>query len=166
MTVTRKQLFISVLTIFLLPAVAHAQKTLLAGDTVRAIYIGSWVQDSLGGEKPFEGKTVVLEFWSTWCAPCIKAIPHLNALAEEFANETVVFAAVSNERAVTAQKFLEKTPMRMSVFVDTENSLTHLLFGVRVIPRTFIIGPDGVIRWTGHPERLTRELLRQHIAAS
>lgn len=156
----------TVLILCTLPQQSFSQKTLLAGDTVRMIAIGSWVQDSLAGEKPFEGKTVILEFWSTWCGPCIKAIPHLNALAEEFANEKVVFAAVSNERAITAKRFLEKTPMKASVFVDTENSLTHIHFGVRVIPRTFIIGPDGVIRWTGHPDRLTRELLRQHIAAS
>jgi thiol-disulfide isomerase/thioredoxin len=166
MNLLRIPLLITAVTLCTLPQLSFGQKTLLAGDTVRAIYIGSWVQDSLAGEKPFEGKTVVLEFWSTWCGPCIKAIPHLNALAKEFANENVVFAAVSNERAVTAKKFLEKTPMNMSVFVDTENSLTHILFGVRVIPRTFIIGRDGVIRWTGHPDRLTRELLRQHIAAS
>lgn len=157
-------LLLTALILCTLPQLSFSQKTLLAGDTVRAIYIGSWVQDSLAGEKPFEGKTVILEFWSTWCGPCIKAIPHLNALAGEFANDEVIFAAVSNERAITAKKFLEKTPMRMSVFVDTENSLTHKLFGVRVIPRTFIIGPDGVIRWTGHPDRLTRELLRKHIA--
>ncbi len=153
------RLFLILLVVIALSTTSFAQKTLLAGDTVRAISIGSWVQDSLAGKDPFEGKTVVLEFWSTWCGPCIKAIPHLNELAEEFASEDVIFAAVSNERAVTAQRFLEKTPMKASVFVDTENSLTHKFFGVRVIPRTFIIGPDRVVRWTGHPDKLTRDML-------
>ena len=149
--------------LLLLPATMVSQKTLLAGDTARAIYIASWVQDSLPGERPFAGKTIVLDFWSTWCVPCVKAIPHLNALAEEFANDDVIFAAVSNERAVTVEKFLQKTVMKASVFVDTENLLTHKIFGVRAIPRTFIISPGMVILWTGHPEKLTRELLIQHL---
>jgi thiol-disulfide isomerase/thioredoxin len=150
------------LLLLFLPLTALSQKTLMAGDTVRGIHIGAWVQDSLPGETPFAGKTLVLDFWSTWCVPCVKAIPHLNALAEEFAGDNVVFAAVSNERAVTVSRFLEKTEMKASVFVDTENSLTHKIFGVRAIPRTFIIAPDRVVRWTGHPDRLTGEILRQH----
>ncbi len=160
------RLLLILLSFASLTLTASAQKTLLAGDTARAIYIGSWVQDSIAGDQPFAGKTIVLEFWSTWCGPCVKAIPHLNELAAEFASEDIIFAAVSNERAVTAARFLEKTQMKASVFVDTENSLTHKIFGVRVIPRTFIIGPDRVIRWTGHPAKLTRDILILHTGDS
>jgi thiol-disulfide isomerase/thioredoxin len=107
------------------------------------ISIGSLVQDSLTGEDPFKGKTVDLEFWSTCCGPCIKAIPHLNELAEEFAPEDVIFAAASNERAVTAQRFLEKTRMRASGFVDTENSLTHNITAVASFPAPSLSDPTA-----------------------
>jgi len=43
------------------------------------------------------GKAVVLEFWATWCGPCIAAIPHLNDLAAKFENRPVVFLAVTDE---------------------------------------------------------------------
>jgi len=133
--------------------------TLAAGDIVSGISVGEWVQGKPEAGNAFDGKTVILEFWATWCGPCVKAIPHLNDLADKFANDDVVFAAVSNERATTVTEFLKKHTMKYSVFVDTEKSATYNAFGVRVIPRSFVIDPDRVILWTGHPEKLTADLL-------
>src|ERR1035441_9507322 len=43
------------------------------------------------------GKVVVLDFWATWCGPCVAAIPHWNDLAKQFHDKPVVFLAISNE---------------------------------------------------------------------
>lgn len=68
-----------------------------------------------GGEGNFdasvlEGKAVVLEFWATWCGPCVDAIPHWNQLVEEFADENVVFLSITDEGRRTVRRFLKKHP--------------------------------------------------------
>ncbi|MCB2205870.1 TlpA family protein disulfide reductase [bacterium] len=139
---------------------AAAQRKMPAvGDTVRGIYIGSWVANAPESGEAFHGKPVLLEFWATWCKPCMHAVPHLNELQKEF-GDRVQFVAISQERASTAAKTLKKHPMRAAVGVDTEQGTTHKVFGVHVIPRTFVLSADRVVLWTGHPTRLTAEKLQ------
>src|SRR5205823_5493660 len=65
-----------------------------------------------------KGKVVVLEFWATWCAPCIAAIPHLNAVAES-KPENVVFVAITDEPEDRVRPFLVKHPMSSFIGLDT-----------------------------------------------
>ncbi|MDT8324755.1 MAG: TlpA disulfide reductase family protein [Bacteroidota bacterium] len=147
------------LLVILFAAPVTAQRAMPAvGDTVKGIYVGSWVQNAPESGEAFHGRPVLLEFWSTWCKPCIAAIPHLNDLETEF-GDRVQFVAITQERAATAEKFVEKKEMRAAVAADTEQGSTHKVFGVSVIPRTFVLSADRVVLWTGHPTRLSRELL-------
>ena len=148
------------LLLALLPAsLLHAQRTLLAGDTLRGYYLGAFVQ----GEEPeggLDGSWVVMDFWATWCRPCVAAMPHLNELQKEFASDSVVFLAVTHERKQQVQGFLTMHELLALVALDSDKQVMHKLMGIRAIPRTFVIGPDRVIRWTGHPSKLGREELR------
>ena len=65
-----------------------------------------------------KGHAVVLDFWATWCAPCIKAIPHLNAFVEEFAGQPVRFISVTYENESVVRPFLAKHPLRTVVGLD------------------------------------------------
>src|SRR5215831_9135496 len=56
--------------------------------------------------KSLEGKVVVLEFWATWCGPCVAAIPHLNELSDKFKNQPVQFVAITAEDEATIKPFL------------------------------------------------------------
>ncbi len=105
----------------------------------------------------FDGQTVVLEFWGTWCGPCVAAIPHLNELAEATAGEDVAFLAVTFEETGIVEKFLDKMEMNSWIGHDTDRSMVEA-FGVRAWPTTFIVR-DGVVLERTHPMQLTGDRL-------
>lgn len=105
------------------------------------------------------GKVVVLEFWATWCAPCIAAIPHLNGLAEELVGEPVVFIAITDESPERVEPFLANRPMQAWVVRDRERT-TARSYGVRYLPHTVVISTEGKIAAITSPELLTAEGLR------
>jgi thiol-disulfide isomerase/thioredoxin len=69
---------------------------------------------TLDGQAPdwadLAGTAVVLDFWATWCGPCIKAIPHLNQLVDEFAGRPVRFISVTYEKEEVVRPVLAKHP--------------------------------------------------------
>jgi uncharacterized protein (TIGR03435 family) len=104
------------------------------------------------------GKVVILEFWATWCAPCVAAIPHLNELAEHFHDQPVQFIAVTNEDEQTINRFLTRRPMSAWIGLDTDRSMLRA-YGVTGIPHTVVVDQDGIIAAITHP----RQLQKQHI---
>jgi|GEM_PF-2934219 len=111
------------------------------------------------------GKAVVLEFWATWCTPCVQAIPHLNKLGEELADEPVCFISVTDEPLKRIAKFLKKRTMKSWVALDTDRSVFKG-YGVRGIPRTFVIDKEGRVVLDTRPEALTAKLLREIVGGT
>ncbi len=106
-----------------------------------------------------EGRVVLLEFWGTWCGPCIVAIPHLNDLAEAVEDdERVVFFSVTYEDRETVEKFLEHRPMRAIIGHDTDRSFVDA-FGIRSWPTTLIVR-EGEVVFRGRPDQVSADLLR------
>ena len=91
-----------------------------------------------------KGRLVVVDFWATWCAPCVEAIPMMDALARTFAKEGVVFVALSmddSEAAVRRFWTLEDSPIR----VGMAGKGVPDAFDVEGIPATFVIDASGRI---------------------
>jgi thiol-disulfide isomerase/thioredoxin len=101
---------------------------------------------------------VYLDFWATWCAPCISSMPHTRSLQESFGNR-VAFVYLTNESLYRVQRFLQRKPVLTSVFIDTSNS-TATRFGVTRIPQSFLLDPEGKILWQGKPGEMNRDLLK------
>lgn len=93
-----------------------------------------------------KGKVVVLDFWATWCKPCVMSMPGVAALAREMAGRDVVFYAVNQmESREKVAAFLEQEKLDITATLDADGSAAKA-FGVRGIPHLVVIGPDGVVR--------------------
>ena len=87
---------------------------------------------------------MVVEFWATWCGPCVEQIPRWNALAQRFRGQ-IQFIAISAEDPETVAEFLKKRPMAGWVALDLDGTV-HQAYGVEAIPRTFVLDARGVVR--------------------
>ena len=108
--------------------------------------------------KTLQGKVVVIEFWATWCGPCIAAMPHMNELAMTFADKPVVFISVTDESESKISPFLKKRPIRGWIGLDTDRSVIDA-FGITHIPQTIIVKPDGKIAGVTSPGDLKKEMI-------
>jgi len=87
---------------------------------------------------------MVVEFWASWCGPCVEAIPRWNTLAQKFEGR-LQFIAVSAEDPETVAEFLAKRPMAGWVALDVDGTV-HSAYGVETVPRTFLVDAHGVVR--------------------
>jgi uncharacterized protein (TIGR03435 family) len=113
--------------------------------------------------KSLTGKVIVLEFWATWCAPCIAAMPHLNALAEKYKGKRVQFISVTNEAEAKVNLFLKKRAINGWVGLDTDRTM-HEAYEVNSIPFTVVIDAKGLV--AGYPKNseLSEAMLDQVLA--
>ncbi len=91
------------------------------------------------------GKVVVLDFWSTWCAPCIAAMPTLEEVTKRYADKDVVFYAVNvGEPAAKVRGFLSEQAWDVPVILDPQAEIAGV-FRADAIPQRIIVGKSGII---------------------
>jgi thiol-disulfide isomerase/thioredoxin len=91
----------------------------------------------------FGGKILVLNFWATWCPPCVEETPSLSQFAAEYADKGVVVLAVSVDRDEKAyRRFLAKYK---PAFLTTREDTIHADFGTFMYPETYIIDSKGKV---------------------
>lgn len=95
-----------------------------------------------------EGKVVFINFWATWCPPCIAEMPNINKLYQQYEeDEDVVFLMISLDRQFgTAKKFLENKGFAFDI-QEPQGKLPSD-FKTRGIPITYVLGKDGEIEYT------------------
>lgn len=94
----------------------------------------------------YRGKVVYLDFWASWCAPCLKAIPEIEAMRKELAGEDFQVVAVNlDQQTKKALRFLEKNPIGYPSASDPKGRLPKQ-FGVDTMPTSYLIDGEGVIR--------------------
>ncbi|MGL6227194.1 MAG: carboxypeptidase regulatory-like domain-containing protein [Thermoguttaceae bacterium] len=98
----------------------------------------------------FKGKYVVLDFWATWCGPCVAKLPELKSFYEKHAgNENVVLVGISLDnpsQMKMVEKFLAKKDINWPNGIEGSGTTTVAQsYGVNVIPTLFVIGPDGKV---------------------
>jgi thiol-disulfide isomerase/thioredoxin len=92
-----------------------------------------------------QGHVVVLDFWASWCGPCMQSMPQLDALAGELAGEDVRFYAVNlQEDRDAADAALERINVSTKVVLDIDGAAAEK-FGVTAIPQTVVIDREGKV---------------------
>ncbi len=163
-----RKLFALTLLAFACGAAGAADKkpALGIGDKAPALKVTKWVQ---GEEvKDFAaGKVYVVEFWATWCTPCIAAMPHLEELQAEFKKDLVVIGMTSKDMngndQTKVEKFVEKNKGKFTYrFAFAEDRDTDKAFmeasEQNGIPCSFVIDKAGKIAYIGHPMELDEVL--------
>jgi uncharacterized protein (TIGR03435 family) len=136
------------------------------GDQPPEIKLESLLQAPDGAKASWDalrGKVIVLEFWATWCGPCVEAIGHLNELTEAFRGKPVQFISITDEAESTIKDFLANKPIRGWVGLNPGRSMFNN-FDVHGIPHTVIVGPDGKIAAVTRPQSLQAEHLENVLA--
>ncbi|WP_168566679.1 TlpA disulfide reductase family protein [Crateriforma spongiae] len=146
------------------------------GDKAPALAIEHWIQDGNGYFKPVEkfddGTVYVVEFWATWCPPCVASMPHLAELQDRYRGNDVQIISVSTEPLSTIEPFLEQEhpqvestvaeiTSRYCLTTDPDESVYTdymLASNQNGIPMAFLVGKTGQIEWIGHPMRLDEPL--------
>jgi cytochrome c biogenesis protein CcmG/thiol:disulfide interchange protein DsbE len=88
------------------------------------------------------GKPVVLNFFASWCGPCIREMPALQAMSERYKGRVHFVGITFNDRRDAARGVLERTGVGYAAAFDPSSDLA-VDYAVRVMPTTFFIGPDG-----------------------
>ncbi|MFH1038635.1 MAG: redoxin domain-containing protein [PVC group bacterium] len=94
--------------------------------------------------KDLRGKRVVLDFWATWCPPCVKEIPHFIKLASDTSRDDLVIIGISSENKEVIEKFVKKKGINYPI--ASSDDLPSPYGDVRSIPTTFFIDRNGVIQ--------------------
>ncbi len=115
-----------------------------------------------------QDKIIMLNFWATWCSPCMAEMPHLQKLKDKYA-EDLLFISISVDEARDASKlkpFLRRGGYDFTVIHDADRSITALYNPQMVLPYNVIIGYDGNIIWQGAGYEPGKELVFEKVLDS
>lgn len=105
---------------------------------------------SLAGEadirlEDYRGQVVFLNFWATWCAPCVAEMPAMQTLYDRYRDDGLVMIAVNvREDRAQVQEFIDRLGLSYPVALDSNGSVTNL-YNVRGFPTTMIIDREGTV---------------------
>ncbi len=155
----------AVIVLFLMQSAVLAQKRpvlfeleTMTGETYR-------LADELGE------KVIILNFWATWCRPCLREMPHVNNLYEKYKDQNLQVLAISIDTAASLSRIrptINRHRFTFPVLLDTDNNVIRNYSPNRNVPYMVIIGADGTIvrEFSGYrpgDEQLVERIVQQEI---
>lgn len=106
-------------------------------------------------------KLFFVDFWATWCGPCIHAKKYLTVIQKQFKNDLYIIS-LSEENTDQVSRFLRKTPTELTVAMDYYGQ-TFKTFNITSLPNGILFNAKGKKLWEGHPADLKPELLNRFL---
>ena len=148
----------------------------LVGATSIALEEGDTVPDfdiaSIYADKPniklseLKGKTLYIDFWASWCAPCVLSLPLYNEMYHKYKDQGLEVIAVNVDNPIEdGLDFLLDTPLDFLIPQDPEGNISEL-FGVIGMPSSYLVTPDGTVKMVhmgfrnGDMETIEEELVK------
>lgn len=130
------------------------------------IKITNWLKNA-PEDKTLANKFIVLEFWATWCKPCLEYVPHLNELQKKHKQDNLLFLSISDEKEARISKILEKINFETIVVTDisktTFENYKSLEYNDVMRPTTVLIDDKGKVKWVGYPKLLTEKVFQSFL---
>jgi len=142
-----------------------ARQAQLEGKPAPALQLINWLNGDAVTLAELKGKVVVLDFWATWCRPCIADIPRNNALAEKYRDQGVVVLGVCHPMGMEKMDAVVLTKGMKYPTAQDSHGATTKAYAVESLPESYVIDRKGVLRAANCPrsriERVIESLLKE-----
>lgn len=163
-----KKAISTLLILVLIVPAAIAQSNINIDEKAPAINITDWVLNK-PDDITLSGKYIVLEFWATWCGPCIAAVPHMNELQSNVNDPDLMFISMTDESVEKIKRTVKKIDFKSAVVTDLTKQ-TQVGFGdgkkgLEAYPMTVLIDNKGIVKWVGEPKQLSEDILNKFVSS-
>ena len=112
------------------------------------MYAPDFETEYLNGTKvslhELRGKPVILNFWASWCPPCVKEMPRLEEFHQKYKNDILIIGINLGEKNKTIENFLRRVNVTFPIVKDKDKSIEKS-YNILIRPSTFFIDKNGVI---------------------
>lgn len=108
----------------------------------------------------FKGKVVLIDFWATYCVPCLEAVPELRKLSDKYQAQGFEVVGISVDAYTDGvPDFVKELKMTYTVLLDADQDV-QAAYGLRSLPETFLLGRDGLLikHWMGFDDEVSKEI--------